>query len=415
MKSISLLIGIVAFFAIDLQAQVSLKPGDELPDITLQDVKNYPTNTLRIADLRGKLVIFDFWTVTCGGCITAMPEMEALQEQFKDRIQIILVTNSTQEQVERLAKRSSIVKNVKLPMVIADSVLTKLFIFRTVPTHVWIDEKGIVNQFTGPFSTSETVGDYVKGKTVNLPIKKEYRDFNPHVSLFEEGEGRQRKHVKYYSSIFERIDDDGGFSTSKIDTVENTYRRTIINYPVLYLYQYAYAVPGVFVPDMLNSRVVLETSNNDRFKRPSANDAYGMIRFERDNSHCYESVLPLEKRNQAQEVMKRDLELYFGLKARKEIRKTKCLVVRCRDSSLLLQEGSRFFPQSAANFFDQQLENKLIEQGVPVINELGYEGEVNIRFEHGSSDREGLISELESYGITVHWEDREIEMLVVTD
>src|SRR6185312_10987349 len=72
--------------------QPALKPlsiGDTVPDITLTNVYNYPSSTIKLSDLKGKLVILDFWSTWCGSCIEAMPESEKLQNGFGNKIQII--------------------------------------------------------------------------------------------------------------------------------------------------------------------------------------------------------------------------------------------------------------------------------------------------------------------------------------
>ena len=45
--------------------------------------------TIKLADLKGKIVILDFWYRGCLPCIKAMPELVELQEEFKDDVVII--------------------------------------------------------------------------------------------------------------------------------------------------------------------------------------------------------------------------------------------------------------------------------------------------------------------------------------
>src|SRR5690606_35312975 len=89
------LVIVLPFFTVGQITQYgSLKPGDRMPEFLLSNLANFPTESAHISDFRGKLLIFDFWTVYCPSCIRAMPHMEALQERFGNRIQIILVTDS---------------------------------------------------------------------------------------------------------------------------------------------------------------------------------------------------------------------------------------------------------------------------------------------------------------------------------
>jgi thiol-disulfide isomerase/thioredoxin len=44
---------------------------------------------LKLKDLRGKIVILDFWTLCCINCMHIMPELEKLEEKYKDQVVVI--------------------------------------------------------------------------------------------------------------------------------------------------------------------------------------------------------------------------------------------------------------------------------------------------------------------------------------
>jgi thiol-disulfide isomerase/thioredoxin len=49
-----------------------LAVGDSIPyDLVLKNVYNYQGSSIRLSDLKGKLVILDFWNTGCAGCITS--------------------------------------------------------------------------------------------------------------------------------------------------------------------------------------------------------------------------------------------------------------------------------------------------------------------------------------------------------
>ena len=68
--------------------------GDGLlaPDFTLQDQTGKPW---RLRDHRGKLVVMNFWTVTCQPCVEEMPSLVTLAEIAKRRGDIEVVTVTT--------------------------------------------------------------------------------------------------------------------------------------------------------------------------------------------------------------------------------------------------------------------------------------------------------------------------------
>ena len=132
--------------------------GDTVPmeSITFNNVLNYPGGKAKLSDFKGKYIILDFWNKGCSSCIAAFPHMEELQKEFANEIQILLVTENTQEELALLFKNSKNVKETKLPMIIGEKVLIEhLFPNRSVPYHVWINKEGKVMATTFSFVLTE--------------------------------------------------------------------------------------------------------------------------------------------------------------------------------------------------------------------------------------------------------------------
>src|SRR5919197_5092737 len=75
-----------------LDQSVSLPTYGQAPDFTgTQDWFNTPGGrSLSISDLRGKVVLIDFWTYTCINCIRTLPYLEAWQQRYaKDGFTIV--------------------------------------------------------------------------------------------------------------------------------------------------------------------------------------------------------------------------------------------------------------------------------------------------------------------------------------
>lgn len=406
---------------------VSLQPGDPMPDVNI-NLRNYPFASARVSDFRRKLLIFDFWDITCKSCIQSMPKMEALQKQFNDRIQIILVTKSTDAQVERLFTRSAIARDCSLPSIIGDTVLTRLFEFHSVPTHVWIDEQGIVNQFMGPYTTQKTIETYLSGRKLNLPIKKEYRDFNARSPLIKEGSGRQLKHLQFYSAIFKKIDDDGGRVSSITDSVNQIAGYKFVNLPVLMLYQYAY-ITSELSPDYRYLQIALEMDNSGRLIRPSdKNDGEALAKWDTNTLFCYESSVPFSKRSVLSDLMRRDLEGFFGFKANVEKRKMPCIILDVVDSAKMNRPlptvdypGNSAVPIKfkATNqpllVMLNYLKDKLYYQNVPVICAIDKLTNVTVALKSNPKDFDALSAELNQYGLSLYKEERFIDVLVLRD
>ena len=55
------------------------KTGEEAPDIELEDPNG---NILKLSDLKGQVVLIDFWASWCGPCRKKNPEIVALYEKY---------------------------------------------------------------------------------------------------------------------------------------------------------------------------------------------------------------------------------------------------------------------------------------------------------------------------------------------
>ncbi|MDT4897124.1 MAG: hypothetical protein QOH25_2201 [Acidobacteriota bacterium] len=69
------------------QKQLRLQ-GEIAPEITI--VKWIEQAPLKISDLRGRVVLLDFWATWCGPCLAAFPHLREWQEKYKDRGLVIL-------------------------------------------------------------------------------------------------------------------------------------------------------------------------------------------------------------------------------------------------------------------------------------------------------------------------------------
>jgi thiol-disulfide isomerase/thioredoxin len=60
------------------------------PDFTLPTLSGAP---IRFSDLRGKVVLLNFWATWCGSCRAEMPTLDALYQQYRDRGLEVLAVN----------------------------------------------------------------------------------------------------------------------------------------------------------------------------------------------------------------------------------------------------------------------------------------------------------------------------------
>ncbi len=169
------------------QQPPDIKPltiGDKVPDITITNVYNYRSSTIRLSDLKGKVVILDFWAVWCTGCVLAVPKLDSLQKEFQNRLQVILVNeqgekNSAENEFKTRAffhkwmKKSNGTFTLPYALKRIDR-LDKLFPHIFIPHYVWISAEGKVLAITSSEEvTYQNISTLLKGFPSAMPLKSD--------------------------------------------------------------------------------------------------------------------------------------------------------------------------------------------------------------------------------------------------
>lgn len=269
---------------------------------------------------KGKLTIIDFWGLNCYSCIVAIPKLDSLQREFKDRLQIVMVTKDKRKSIEAFfARRKS--KVPAIPIIVEDTVLSSYFPYKYLPHHVWINEQGKVIYITsGENTNGVTLQAYFKGKKLDFTETVTLMDFDPIQPIWKEGGGRLSHRVKYYSMLSGYLLENPYYYMRITDDEKGITNLKLLNVPLLDLYKIAYGGLRGLGDLAKDNRIILEVNDRSVFRE---NDPLKMDSWQRENSYCYEAATPPLSEIDFCRLLQEELSRYFPYNATIEKRKTK--------------------------------------------------------------------------------------------
>jgi uncharacterized protein (TIGR03435 family) len=119
--------------------------------------------------LKGKVVVLEFWETSCGPCLAAIPHLNELVDEFRQKPVVFLsVTGENEEHVKAFLKR----KPAKGWIAIDDfyDVTRTAFGVNAIPTTFIVDASGKIAAITHPARlTAEHLNEVLAGKPCTLP------------------------------------------------------------------------------------------------------------------------------------------------------------------------------------------------------------------------------------------------------
>jgi len=103
-------------------------------------LKGLNTSDINFMDLKNKVVIVNFWATWCPGCVAEKPSIQALYNDYKDKVVFLSVTNETKDKVTEYLQK----KKYNLP---AYNMITREpeeLSTESIPTTFVIDKKGMI-------------------------------------------------------------------------------------------------------------------------------------------------------------------------------------------------------------------------------------------------------------------------------
>ena len=134
--------------------------GSRLPDFSARDLRG---RRISSADLRGKVVLVDFWATWCQPCKKEMPGYQKLVDQYGSRgfavIGFKLDIMADTEEPRAFARRLGI----RYPLAVAtDAVKNKFGGIEGLPTTLLFDRQGILRQKIIGFEYTDVIEKALK-------------------------------------------------------------------------------------------------------------------------------------------------------------------------------------------------------------------------------------------------------------
>jgi tetratricopeptide (TPR) repeat protein/thiol-disulfide isomerase/thioredoxin len=121
----------------------------DLPAFSLKDLDG---KTISSTDLKGKVVLINFWATWCKPCMEEMPEIVALRDKYKENKDFVLLTINSLEDAE-LVKKFVAEKKFVLPLLLGENYTANNGVL-SLPTTWFIDKQGKIAYSNSGYSTA---------------------------------------------------------------------------------------------------------------------------------------------------------------------------------------------------------------------------------------------------------------------
>lgn len=388
------------FFVLNVFGQSGSKIGKESPELSFSKIINYDKPSAKLTDFKSKVVILDFWATWCAPCIKSFPHLEELQDKFKADLQIITITDESEDRIEKFLSK----RDLNLPIVIdTKKEIASHFPYESIPHSVIIDKNGIVRAIT---TSSELTEDLIKQVINNKPItveeKREVINFDPSKPLSgNENLIYQITITPYQEGLPSMSSPNGGvgpYSNRRIFATNISPRP---------LYEVAYQFPA-------GTKTIIEVEDMAKFK------------WDKQNLICFELIVPEEMGDQRFEIMQNYLRLLFNYDAAVEQRLRPVKVLKPINGAKInispsekTSESTKRHGGSGLSMKNSKIETLAIfleeQLNKPIIDETGLTGNYDLEMPWYHEDPEQIHSELKKIGLELIDDERKIDVLVISD
>ena len=372
--------------------------GKVCPDFFMSVIgANGVEKPLTLSELRGKVVILEFWATYCVPCIPYIKHFEKLQFQFGDAIKVIEISEENRDKVDAFIQKRGY-KNVSFAMDWGRK-LNDMFYHHFIPHTVVIDQDGTVLAFTSPDEIDqEVIGKLINREPVTFTMKHEYQEASYTSSTNTLQNYDQPIIVNKPKNQTYKIEFSNykvGYATEFVKESSSEYK--FVNCPLSLIYQILY--------DQKTSRVILSVNEPAKYS------------FENQNSYCLDLSVPDFISKSVQDVAIQQLESLFPLKSKIEVRNRKVFTLlksdlpgamNSVDSVGIIRKGLTI--KDLMNYMES---NPQLVDDLPVINESGLPDNTLLDLDWFQNYPDSVENKLRTLGLHGEVKMRDIPCLVL--
>lgn len=384
-----------------------LSIGEKMPMVKINQVINHSATSINVSTLKGKLILLDFMYTTCGSCLRSLAGMDSLQQQFAGKMQVLAVSPQSLSTLTQFLKKSAIGRQLRMPFVATDTLLSKLFPHEFVSHVAWIGADGTVKAITGAdYVNAENISKILDGQPVSWPIKKDEPAFDHAQPLLVSAPQLMEMSATPLASsvLFGYVPGVRPYVAVTIDTMTHLVRYRYFN---MTLPQMLKTISRKW--ELTNSSIILSSADSNRYEF----DPRKMYRREWNeaNLFCYESFIPagLSQEKMA-EIIVRDIATRFNVTASFITLPVETFVLRRSDQSIATHAKS----EQSVTLWDavEALNSHYTRR--PVIDSVGDIQNILLPVNKEQlADIPFLVNAITAAGFQLRSEKRVIEMLMI--
>ena len=407
-----------------------LQQGQPIPQTIFPNIFNYSHPTLDLAQFKNKIIVFDFWSLNCIGCIQSFPKLDSLQKKFGNDIQLILVNQEPLSKVKEFFEKRKKIKIPQVPFICNDTLLEQYFPHIGVPAYAWLNnEHKFLFLTNGSDLNEQSISKLMNNQPLKLAAHQTGR--LPINNVINKEYEEKLQFVSYLTTCIS--------GNQESFTSQFRKRLTVIQVKCASatdLYVTAFNEEGKY-----NFKRVgrLITDYEDSYKYSKPLNAAEISDWKQQHAYNYELFIPKSDTLLKYIYMKQDLQRFFQLTAQVKHVYKKCIVLETVKGELKIKTkgGDPFnsFNRSSVSGDvtspQRELKNTPFpiflhsiafwlesEYQLPFENNVSFTGNIDIRLSGEvveSLSIQKLNDELKQYGLVLVEKEMPVQCLYLTD